>query len=271
MSTHYDTLGVSPEAEDVVIEAAYKALIKRHHPDVQGGGDARAKAINDAYRVLRDAAARARYDRDLFGAAPAGSAAEAPTPPPSPKPPAHNGTAHAATAARGDRASWLFIGLAALVIIGALGSLAQGDTSRTVPPAIDPAAPAADADAAVSAADGGPAPPSAHEASAPAEAAVETPATEPSAPQPSFDCARATSDALRMICLVPELATADANLAGAYKQALETAADPGAVRQTQRAWLVRRDAAGADPQALLQLYNDRIRELAAPAAEEPIY
>jgi curved DNA-binding protein CbpA len=29
--SHYDVLGVSPLAEDVVIEGAYKALVKRYH------------------------------------------------------------------------------------------------------------------------------------------------------------------------------------------------------------------------------------------------
>ena len=64
--THYDTLNVSPDAEIVVIEAAYRALMKRYHPD-QGGkaaaGGPSAAAINEAYAVLRDPAQRAAYDR----------------------------------------------------------------------------------------------------------------------------------------------------------------------------------------------------------------
>src|SRR4051812_3776005 len=64
--THYDTLNVSPDAEIVVIEAAYRALMKRYHPD-QGesppAGAPSAAAINEAYAVLRDPARRADYDR----------------------------------------------------------------------------------------------------------------------------------------------------------------------------------------------------------------
>ena len=31
--TYYQTLGVTPDAEDIVIRAAYKALSQRYHPD----------------------------------------------------------------------------------------------------------------------------------------------------------------------------------------------------------------------------------------------
>ncbi|MEO7365856.1 MAG: J domain-containing protein [Sphingomicrobium sp.] len=62
---HYATLGLSPTSEDVVIRAAYRALIRRYHPD---GNDsptaaARSRAINAAYAVLVDPAQRADYDK----------------------------------------------------------------------------------------------------------------------------------------------------------------------------------------------------------------
>jgi curved DNA-binding protein CbpA len=66
--THYDTLNVSPDAELVVIEAAYRALMKKYHPD-QGAaaeGGASASDINQAYAVLRDAGRRAEYDRTEY-------------------------------------------------------------------------------------------------------------------------------------------------------------------------------------------------------------
>lgn len=51
MTNPYDLLGVSPDADDVVIEAAYRALAKKHHPD--SGGDAeKFKTIKDAYEKL---------------------------------------------------------------------------------------------------------------------------------------------------------------------------------------------------------------------------
>ena len=63
--TFYEVLNVSPDAEAVVIEAAYRALMKKYHPD-QGGGAAdgpSATEINRAYAVLRDAGRRAEYDQ----------------------------------------------------------------------------------------------------------------------------------------------------------------------------------------------------------------
>ena len=61
---HYATLGLSPTSEDVVIRAAYRALIRRYHPDgnASAAAAARARAINAAYAVLSDPAKRAEYD-----------------------------------------------------------------------------------------------------------------------------------------------------------------------------------------------------------------
>ena len=62
--THYEILNVAPNAELVVIEAAYRALMKKYHPD-QGGGVAdgpSAADINRAYAALRDPNRRAEYD-----------------------------------------------------------------------------------------------------------------------------------------------------------------------------------------------------------------
>ncbi|HMC91782.1 MAG TPA: J domain-containing protein [Allosphingosinicella sp.] len=63
--THYEILNVAPDAELVVIEAAYRALMKKYHPD-QGGGAAdgpSATDINRAYAALRDPERRADYDQ----------------------------------------------------------------------------------------------------------------------------------------------------------------------------------------------------------------
>ena len=63
---YYATLGVSPDAEDIVIAAAYRALAQRYHPDkLKGGANSHVKmtAINEAFGVLRDPARRAEYDR----------------------------------------------------------------------------------------------------------------------------------------------------------------------------------------------------------------
>ena len=53
---HYSVLGVTPASEDVVIRAAYHALMRRYHPDAdptQEGAEL-SRAINEAYAVLRD-------------------------------------------------------------------------------------------------------------------------------------------------------------------------------------------------------------------------
>ena len=63
---YYTILGVLPDAEDVVIRAAYRALAQRYHPDRWQGhpaqGHERMIAINEAYAVLRDSIKRAEYD-----------------------------------------------------------------------------------------------------------------------------------------------------------------------------------------------------------------
>ena len=64
----YDVLDVSPGAPPAMIEASYRALMKRHHPD-QAGPEAghRAAEINAAFSVLRDPSRRASYDRQEQG------------------------------------------------------------------------------------------------------------------------------------------------------------------------------------------------------------
>lgn len=64
---HYSILGVTPASEDVVIRAAYHALMRRYHPDADPSAEAaeRSRAINEAYAVLRNPEKRARYDATL--------------------------------------------------------------------------------------------------------------------------------------------------------------------------------------------------------------
>jgi len=72
-NTLYDTLEVIPTASAQTIQAAYRSLISRYHPDkvaglgpeLQAVASARTKEINNAYDVLRDAARRASYDEEL--------------------------------------------------------------------------------------------------------------------------------------------------------------------------------------------------------------
>jgi molecular chaperone DnaJ len=63
---YYDMLGVPRGADDATIKAAYRRLAKDCHPDTKGGckeHEAKFKAINEAYDVLKDPQKRAAYDR----------------------------------------------------------------------------------------------------------------------------------------------------------------------------------------------------------------
>ena len=84
MGTHYELLGVRPDASTTEIRAAFVVLARALHPDGHGDRPAAEVAavrramqdVNEAWRVLRDPARRAAYDRLL----------QAPVPPPSSAP-----------------------------------------------------------------------------------------------------------------------------------------------------------------------------------------
>jgi len=61
----YKTLQVDPEADPEVIQAAFRRLAQKWHPDVASGPDAvrRMTSINRAWEVLGDPARRAAYDQ----------------------------------------------------------------------------------------------------------------------------------------------------------------------------------------------------------------
>jgi len=78
LSTHYETLGVSPDASADEIKKAYRRLARELHPDVNPDPEAenRFKLVTHAYEVLSDSQQRTQYDRggmpdfnlsDLFG------------------------------------------------------------------------------------------------------------------------------------------------------------------------------------------------------------
>lgn len=65
---HYATLGLDRRCTPDQIRAAYRALARRHHPDLNPGSDEalpRSREINAAYEILSDPARRRAYDRDL--------------------------------------------------------------------------------------------------------------------------------------------------------------------------------------------------------------
>jgi curved DNA-binding protein len=61
---YYETLGVSRDATQEQIQAAYRKLARKYHPDINKSSDAeeRFKHIGEAYEVLRDPEKRKRYD-----------------------------------------------------------------------------------------------------------------------------------------------------------------------------------------------------------------
>jgi len=68
----YAVLGVPPSATQAEISHAFRALLRRHHPDARATEDKPPSAVCDttleqvlaAYTVLRDPARRADYDRE---------------------------------------------------------------------------------------------------------------------------------------------------------------------------------------------------------------
>ena len=71
MATHYDVLGVRPDANPDEVRAAYRTRAREAHPDaIAAGSAARGRvqdmsAINEAWRVLSDPGRRALYDASL--------------------------------------------------------------------------------------------------------------------------------------------------------------------------------------------------------------
>jgi hypothetical protein len=89
----YAVLQVAPDAEPEVIDAAYRQLMRKYHPDLAGDNQdlaarlhKRAKEINQAYSVLRDETQRRTYDEmcqrsgQSASSAPSGSAWQEPPP-----------------------------------------------------------------------------------------------------------------------------------------------------------------------------------------------
>jgi hypothetical protein len=61
---YYAILQVDPKADPEVIDAAYRRLAAKYHPDVNRRADATARMqqINEAHRVLSDSELRTGYD-----------------------------------------------------------------------------------------------------------------------------------------------------------------------------------------------------------------
>ena len=65
MRTHYDNLKVSKDAPVEVIQAAYRTLAKKYHPDINKNNPEAARImqiINASYEVLIDPLKRKEHD-----------------------------------------------------------------------------------------------------------------------------------------------------------------------------------------------------------------
>jgi molecular chaperone DnaJ len=74
---YYEVLGVSKDASADEIKKAFRRLAVQHHPDKEGGDEAKFKEINEAYDILKDAQKRQRYDQ--FGHAGVGGSGGGPS------------------------------------------------------------------------------------------------------------------------------------------------------------------------------------------------
>ena len=64
---YYQTLQVDPAAEPEVIQAAYRRLARKYHPDsaTPEASEDKMRALNEAYEVLSDPLKRQEYDREI--------------------------------------------------------------------------------------------------------------------------------------------------------------------------------------------------------------
>jgi hypothetical protein len=67
MVTHYERLGVPPDAGPDQVRAGYRRVVKHLHPDATGGDAAAFVEATTAYETLRDPSRRAAYDRESLG------------------------------------------------------------------------------------------------------------------------------------------------------------------------------------------------------------
>ena len=71
MKNYYEILEVDKNASDEIIKVAYKALVKKYHPDLKEGNakinaEDKIKQINEAYDILSNPDKKYEYDQNLI-------------------------------------------------------------------------------------------------------------------------------------------------------------------------------------------------------------
>ena len=71
MKNYYEILEVDKNASDEIIKVAYKALVKKYHPDLKEGtakinAEDKIKQINEAYDILSNPEKKYEYDQNLI-------------------------------------------------------------------------------------------------------------------------------------------------------------------------------------------------------------
>jgi uncharacterized protein YecT (DUF1311 family) len=87
-----------------------------------------------------------------------------------------------------------------------------------------------------------------------------TPVTEEPV-RASFDCARASTAAERMVCADQELGDRDIEMARAFRAALQSSSDQAALRKSQRTWIREVQSRCDSRECLLSAYEARTAEL----------
>jgi curved DNA-binding protein CbpA len=62
MTSHYETLGVPPDASEETIKKAYRRARAKAHPDREGGDHSQMQLVQRAWETLSDPQKRERYD-----------------------------------------------------------------------------------------------------------------------------------------------------------------------------------------------------------------
>lgn len=112
-------------------------------------------------------------------------------------------------------------------------------------------------------------PPQAGTVASSATATEKSPPVSSPAPQmtatPSFDCAKASSSAEKLICSNEELASLDVEMMSAYKQLADGNPDKNALKKEQINWIKSKRDACTTVACMADAYHGRINEMEAAA------